>query len=143
MHALTMYRTRLERRYAPSCTDRALSYLVYMTSGARSSSIDEPDDGITRVGIRDLRLHLSEYLRRAEAGETIEVTDRGRPLSRIVPVPKGEMTIMERAIADGLATPPAWWPDGPRSEPPMPRPRRSGERRLSEVLLEMRDEERF
>ncbi|HCO03412.1 MAG TPA: prevent-host-death family protein, partial [Actinobacteria bacterium] len=31
------------------------------------------------VGIRELRQRASELLRRVEAGETIEVTDRGRP----------------------------------------------------------------
>lgn len=32
----------------------------------------------TRVGIRELKAKLSHYLDRAEAGETIVVTDRGR-----------------------------------------------------------------
>ncbi|MBA2263920.1 MAG: type II toxin-antitoxin system prevent-host-death family antitoxin, partial [Chloroflexi bacterium] len=30
-----------------------------------------------RIGIRELRQNASEYVRAAEAGETIEVTDRG------------------------------------------------------------------
>ncbi len=31
------------------------------------------------VGIRELEQHLSEYLDRAERGEIIRITDRGRP----------------------------------------------------------------
>lgn len=39
------------------------------------------------VGIRELRQRASEYLRLVEAGETFEVTDRGRPVARLTPVP--------------------------------------------------------
>jgi prevent-host-death family protein len=38
-----------------------------------------------RVGVRELRQNLSKYLRRVEAGETLEVTERGRPVARLVP----------------------------------------------------------
>ncbi len=39
-----------------------------------------------RVGIADLKSHLSEHLRSAEAGEVIEVMDRARPIARVVPM---------------------------------------------------------
>jgi prevent-host-death family protein len=39
-----------------------------------------------RVGISELKSHLSEHLRSAEAGEVIEVMDRARPIARVVPV---------------------------------------------------------
>lgn len=38
-----------------------------------------------RVGVRDLKSHLSDYLGRAAHGEEIVVTDRGRPIVRLVP----------------------------------------------------------
>lgn len=41
------------------------------------------------VGIRELRQRASELLRRVEGGETIEVTDRGRPVAVISPVATG------------------------------------------------------
>lgn len=41
------------------------------------------------IGIRELRQHASRYLREVQGGETIEVTDRGRPVARLVPVPHG------------------------------------------------------
>jgi prevent-host-death family protein len=39
-----------------------------------------------RIGVRELRQHASRYLARVVRGETIEVTDRGRPVARLVPV---------------------------------------------------------
>ena len=39
-----------------------------------------------RVKIAELKDHLSKYLRAAEAGASYEVTDRDRPIARIVPV---------------------------------------------------------
>jgi prevent-host-death family protein len=39
-----------------------------------------------RIGVRELRQHASRYLARVMGGETLEVTDRGRPVARLVPV---------------------------------------------------------
>jgi prevent-host-death family protein len=44
---------------------------------------------MTRVGVRELRQRASELLRRVERGETIEITDRGRPVARLAPLPAG------------------------------------------------------
>jgi prevent-host-death family protein len=41
------------------------------------------------IGIRELRQNASRYLRDVERGETIEVTDRGRPVARLIPVAHG------------------------------------------------------
>jgi len=38
-----------------------------------------------RIGVRELRQHASRYLARVATGETIEVTDRGRPVALLVP----------------------------------------------------------
>jgi prevent-host-death family protein len=40
------------------------------------------------VGLRDLRRHTSEVLARVRRGETIDVTEHGRLIARIVPVGK-------------------------------------------------------
>ena len=39
-----------------------------------------------RIGIRELKSKLSEYLRRVKSGQTITVTERGKPIGQIVPV---------------------------------------------------------
>ena len=58
---------------------------------------------MTSVGVRELRQHASELLRRVEQGEVIEVTDRGRPVARITPLPKG--TPLEQMRASGEIDP--------------------------------------
>jgi prevent-host-death family protein len=39
-----------------------------------------------RIGVRELRQHASRYLDRVRRGEAIEVTERGTPVARLVPV---------------------------------------------------------
>ncbi len=36
--------------------------------------------------MRELRQHASRYLARVAGGESLEVTDRGRPVARLVPI---------------------------------------------------------
>lgn len=38
------------------------------------------------VGVRDLKQNASRVLARVKAGETVEVTERGRPVARLVPL---------------------------------------------------------
>ena len=38
------------------------------------------------IGVRELRQHASLYLARVAAGETLQVTDRGRPVALLVPI---------------------------------------------------------
>ncbi|SDT64052.1 type II toxin-antitoxin system Phd/YefM family antitoxin [Jiangella sp. DSM 45060] len=38
-----------------------------------------------RIPVRDLRNHVSEVLRRVEAGETLEVTVNERPVALLIP----------------------------------------------------------
>jgi prevent-host-death family protein len=40
-----------------------------------------------QIGVRELRQQASRYLARVARGESIEVTDRGRPVARLVPIP--------------------------------------------------------
>jgi len=40
---------------------------------------------MSKVGIADLKAHLSEYLRWVRSGRTITVLDRQTPIARIVP----------------------------------------------------------
>ncbi len=54
---------------------------------------------MNRVGVRELRQRASELLRRVEAGETIEVTDRGRPVALLAPLPDNGP--LDRLMASG------------------------------------------
>ena len=52
------------------------------------------------VGVRELRQRASELLRRVEQGETIEVTDRGRPVALLSPPPEGSPLDRLRALGE-------------------------------------------
>ena len=55
------------------------------------------------VGIRDLKAHLSEFVGRAASGENIVVTDRGRPVAQLTPIPTS--SAIDRGIAEGWIEP--------------------------------------
>lgn len=42
------------------------------------------------VGVRELKNRLTQYLRRAKAGEDVVVTDRGKPIALIRAIRPGE-----------------------------------------------------
>ena len=88
------------------------------------------------VGVRELRQRASELLRRVEAGETIEVTDRGRPVALLTPVP--EAGPLERLRAAGEVS----GPDSALSELPLPLPLAPGQDLPSVVLERRRRDER-
>ena len=62
------------------------------------------------AGIRELKDNLSEYVRRAEAGERIAVTAHGRVVAVLGPADASarghRLTRLEQMIADGTARPP-------------------------------------
>jgi prevent-host-death family protein len=88
------------------------------------------------VGVRELRQRASELLRRVAAGETIEVTDRGRPVALLSPLP--EAGPLERLRAAGEVDPAVADPD----ELPAPLPLRPGQEPPSTVLARLRRDER-
>jgi prevent-host-death family protein len=55
---------------------------------------------MTSVGVRELRQRASELLRRVEQGETIEITDRGRPVAQLTPLPVGSALEQMRAAGE-------------------------------------------
>ena len=106
---------------------------VYPPRGEHGSGSDATP---ARVGVRELRQNLSVYLRRIEAGETLEVTEHGHPVARLTPLPPQRMSVIDRMIAEGRAYPGkggnlANWK--PVDIGPGPT--------LSEVLQQMRDED--
>lgn len=54
---------------------------------------------MSSVGIRELRQRASELLRLVESGEVIEITDRGRPVALLTPIP--DLDPLERLRAAG------------------------------------------
>jgi prevent-host-death family protein len=54
------------------------------------------------VGIRELRQQASAVLRRVKAGETVEVTEHGHPIARIVPL---RQSSLEQLVSEGVVRP--------------------------------------
>ena len=90
-----------------------------------------------RVGVRELRQNLSVYLRRVAAGETLEVTEHGRPVARLGPLPPRRMGVLERLVAEGRAIPGT---GGSLADLGLPAAIGPGPA-LSDVLARMRDED--
>lgn len=84
-----------------------------------------------KVGIRALKQNASEVVARAARGETVIITDRGRPVAQLVPLPTSRL---DQLIAEGRARPPL------RSFADLPRPKPGPD--LSAELRRMREEER-
>ena len=51
---------------------------------------------MTTIGIRELKAHLSRYLRRVRKGESLLVTDRGRGIATIMSV--NESRVRQKAL---------------------------------------------
>jgi prevent-host-death family protein len=88
------------------------------------------------VGVRELRQRASELLRRVEAGETIEVTDRGRPVALLTPVPDAGPLERLRAAGDVTAA------SADPGDMPAPLPLPPGQEPPSAVLERLRRDER-
>lgn len=58
-----------------------------------------------RIGVRELNQNTSRYLARVKAGETLEVTEHGRTIAKLVPAQR-EASVLERLVATGEAEPP-------------------------------------
>jgi prevent-host-death family protein len=87
-----------------------------------------------RVGTRELKNKLSEYMRRVKAGETIIVTEHGRTIGQIVPV---RPTVDERIQAMVSAGQAEW--NGQKLKPYQPQAFNKGDRQLSDLVVEDRE----
>lgn len=84
------------------------------------------------VGVRELKARLSEFLDRAERGEVIRVTERGRPKATLGPIP-GRLHVDE-GIAEG------WIRPATRASRPKSWKRFQGKMSVAEMLAEDRGE---
>lgn len=90
---------------------------------------------IENVGVRELQQHASRVLRRVKAGETIGVTERGHLVAVLSPLSAEEIAWQELLATGKVSEGKGGLDDlDPLPLPPDTRP-------LSEVLIEMRDED--
>jgi antitoxin (DNA-binding transcriptional repressor) of toxin-antitoxin stability system len=72
------------------------------------------------VGLKVLKNKLSEYVRRAAAGETIVVTDRNRIVAELGPPrQRKHESVIERGIREGWIRPAVRGPDWPPKPTPI------------------------
>ncbi len=87
-----------------------------------------------QVGVRYLKAHLSAHLDRVKAGQTVVVTERGRPVAKLMPF--GGQALppsVERLLQTGAAT----WSG--RDLPPFePLPMAPGDQTFAEMVSEDR-----
>lgn len=87
---------------------------------------------MSEVGIRALKQNASAVVAEAAAGQTVTITDRGRPVARMSAIPKSRLRAL---IEEGHARPAR----GRLIDLPAPEPGPD----LSSALLEIRDDERY
>jgi prevent-host-death family protein len=90
-----------------------------------------------QVGLRELRLNLRHYLKRARDGAAFEVTEFGRPIARIGPLPRAGSRCAE-LVAAGRLTPAQHHP----STMPAPMPAPASRSATAELLAERRTDPR-
>jgi prevent-host-death family protein len=91
---------------------------------------------IESVGVRELRQNASKVLDQVKDGAIIEITEHGVPVARILPITK---SLYDEYIESGLIKP-ARNPDWRPTKNPV---KIIGKKTSTEILMEMRAEERY
>ena len=87
-----------------------------------------------QVGVRELKTYLSKYLRRVKAGETLIITEYGKPIGRIVPEGASLDERIQAMMDSGLAR----W-NGEKLEAREPQVVNRSDILLSDIVVEDRD----
>ena len=85
------------------------------------------------VGVRNIKNSLSKYLSRVKRGETLIITEHGKPVARLVPF----QPALPKEIADLLAAGLASWKGGKPAGLPCP-PRVKEGRTIAAIVAEDR-----
>ncbi|HXC23636.1 MAG TPA: type II toxin-antitoxin system prevent-host-death family antitoxin [Solirubrobacteraceae bacterium] len=89
------------------------------------------------IGVRELKLSLSETLRAVGRGQQVRVTVRGKPIADIVPASaSADDDLLRKLVADGRLIAPT------RTRPARAPRLVKGRRSASSLVLAERDEER-
>ncbi len=91
------------------------------------------------VGVRELRQNLSVHLDRVKKGDTLHVTEFGRVVALLTPLPAEKLSSFERMVREGRATA----PKGSLTDRRPPQPLSAGAPTSEELLAIDRDERSF
>lgn len=87
-----------------------------------------------QIGVRELKAHLGEWLQRVKAGQTVVITERGKPIGQIAPLPASRAQRMQALVAAGLIG-----QIGEKLPPAEPAATNRGPRPISDLISEERD----
>lgn len=87
-----------------------------------------------KVGVRNLKTQLSKYLSYVKNGQTVLITDHGKPVGRIVPI---EATLEQRFSALKQAGLVSW--NGQKLAHSQPVGENTSQNLISDILVEMRE----
>jgi prevent-host-death family protein len=87
-----------------------------------------------QVGVRELKSRLSHYLRQVKAGQTVTVTEHGKPVATLSPVAQTLEEKLEAMAEAGLLE----W-SGKKLEPMEPVAAVRGDRTVADLLIEDRE----
>lgn len=90
--------------------------------------------GVKTVGTRELKNHLSEYLRRVKAGETVIITERGKPVGQIMPIQADLTSRLKELVKAGVVE----W-NGQPVPPYQPKAVNRSKQVLSDLVAEERE----
>jgi len=89
--------------------------------------------GEQTVGVRELKARLSEYLRQVKQGRTVIITERGKPVGRLVPTGQSLEQRLQVMIDAGLAE----W-NGKPLPPARPVAKLKGGKSIADLIIEDR-----
>jgi prevent-host-death family protein len=88
----------------------------------------------TKVGIRELKENLSKYMAKVKSGQSIVITDHGKPVGRIIPEGQSLEERVEALVQAGVI---AW--DGRKLKRIKPPAVNKSNKLVSDIVIEMRE----
>jgi prevent-host-death family protein len=88
----------------------------------------------TKVGIRELKENLSKYMAKVKSGQSIVITEHGRPVGRIIPEGQSLEERVEMLVQAGVI---AW--DGKKLADITPPAVNCSDKLASDIVIEMRE----
>ncbi len=92
---------------------------------------------MVRVGVREFKAHMGQYIRRVKAGETIVLTNRGEDVAEMSPPGRARLTgvdLAKRMVVEGRAQ----WSGKKFTLPPLLHA--EGDLSLSDLIIQEREE---
>jgi prevent-host-death family protein len=89
------------------------------------------------VGIRELKEQLSGHIREVKSGSTLVITERGKPVARLLPIAPADTPVEEKLHQLVKAGAISW--SGRKLSPDAPAIPVRGTKTVAEMLIEDRD----